>query len=113
MSTAAAYAAFDEAPVPVEETLAESVLAARDASALGLFNNLAPAAESLMPELAQIRTWLESLPGVESVLLSGSGSATFAVCRDFSAACQIAAQARTRGYWSRTTAFSSLRAAVC
>ena len=113
VSTAAAYAAFDEQPTFVAAHDAEAVRAILDAAQISLFNNLAPAAERLMPELAQIRCWLEGLPGVRGALLCGSGSTTFAPCDSFENACQAAAQARAHGYWARTTAFSAIRAAVC
>ena len=115
VSTAAAYTTFDQLPQLAESVAASQAQAqaARTANEIELFNNLAVAAESLMPELADIRSWLESQPGVVGALLSGSGSATFAVCDSFDAACRIVAAARTRGFWARTTAFSSIRATVC
>jgi len=113
VSTAAAYKAFDKQPVCIDEDAAQQARMARAASEIALFNNLAPAAEGLMPELAEIRTWLIGQPDVDGALLSGSGSATFAVCDSFDAACRIVAEARNRGLWARATAFSSIRAAVC
>ena len=113
VSTAAAYKAFDSNPVPIDAAAADRARVATDATEIELYNNLAPAAEGLMPELAQIRTWLAEQPGVTDALLSGSGSATFAVCESFDAACRIASAARARGLWARTTAFSPIRAAVC
>ena len=113
VSTAAAYAAFDAAPIAVDAAAAAHVREIRNAGEIALFNNLAPAAETLMPELGEIRRWLEAQPGVREALLSGSGSATFAICASFDDACRIAAAARARGLWARTTAFSPIRAAVC
>lgn len=111
VSTAAAYRAFDEAPARVDES-ARSTLAASVAGDVALANNLASAAEKLLPELADVREWLQAQPGVETSLLCGSGSTTFAICSDFNAACSVAAAAQSRGWWARTTMFGSLKAAV-
>lgn len=112
VSTARAYAAFDERPVFVTEEERTELAAARTASDVALQNNLAPAAERLLPELAEIRTWLEAQAGVQGAMLSGSGSATFAVCDSFESACAVATVAIKRGWWARTTAFSSACAAM-
>ena len=113
VSTAAAYTTFDNNPVLIDTKAAACARDARDAVEIELFNNLAPAAEALMPELAQIRTWLAEQPGVSGALLCGSGSAIFAVCDSFDAACRIVASARTQNLWTRTTAFSPIGAAIC
>lgn len=109
VSTAEAYRTFDAAPTPIPADTAKRVMEAERADDVALFNNLAPASEQLMPELAEIRKWLADDPGVEDVLLCGSGATTFAVCQDFSAACSVVAEARKRGWWARTTSFGSLR----
>lgn len=134
VSTAQAYEAFDQDPAPVP---AETLAQADDASiaeAVPLFNNLTPAAQRCLPELADIAAWLMSQPGVAAspfdgtqaasdteaqpaadsprVLLSGSGSALFAQCRSTDAALRLAAEAGKRGLWARATTFSSLRAAL-
>ncbi|MBQ3106753.1 MAG: 4-(cytidine 5'-diphospho)-2-C-methyl-D-erythritol kinase [Eggerthellaceae bacterium] len=110
--TAAAYRAFDEAPVVVDAALSETALAAGAAQDVPLVNNLAPAAESILPELAEVRTWALSQQGVESVLLCGSGATTFAVMSDFSQAMRVAAAAQAQGWWARTTMFASVKADV-
>ena len=112
VSTADAYHAFDESPVPIADEIAKNAAMARRADDVELFNNLAPASERLSPELAEVRSWLAAQPGVEGVLLCGSGAATFAVCSDFSAACQAVAGARRCGWWARTTSFGSARAMI-
>lgn len=116
VSTAACYARFDEGSVPVPAQLLAQAEDAKLAADVPLFNNLAPAAESLCPELAQVRTWLQDQLGVpdenERVLLCGSGSCTFAVADDFSQAVRIAAAAQAQGWWSRATSLSSLKAAI-
>ena len=72
----------------------------------------APAAEALLPELPSIREWLAEQAGSESVLLSGSGSATFALVDTFAGASRIATAATAHGWWARPTSLSGLRAAV-
>lgn len=119
VSTAAAYRAFDEAPVSIDPARRSVMRTADCADCVPLTNNLAPAAEAILPELAAIRAWLAECSGVlrapdgrPSVLLCGSGSTTFAICENFDAAYRICAQARSRGLWSRTTNLSAVRAAV-
>jgi len=112
VSTAEAYNQFDAQPLFATEERAARVQTARAADEIELFNNLAGASEALMPELADVRAWLEGLPQVEGALLCGSGAATFAVCRDFEAACAVVGAARERGWWARSTSFGSIRAAV-
>lgn len=109
VSTAAAYRQFDADPACATDAQAEQARTARNAADVQFFNNLAPAAETLLPELADIRSWLTEQPGAQSALLCGSGACTFATCEDFSAAAAISAAARKRGWWSRTTSLSSAR----
>ena len=112
VSTAAAYRTFDEAPALVEALLSEKANAAERAQDVPLVNNLASAAEALMPELAEVRAWAQQQEGVEGVLLCGSGATTFAVVEDFAAAMRVAAAAQARGWWARAAAFAPLRASV-
>ncbi|WP_241159145.1 4-(cytidine 5'-diphospho)-2-C-methyl-D-erythritol kinase [Adlercreutzia sp. ZJ141] len=112
VSTARAYAAFDECPQEINEELLDRVNAACEAANVPLFNNLAPASERLTPLLAEIRAWAAGFPGVTDVLLCGSGATTFAVCDSFEAACALTAAAKRKGWWARTTAFGGARAAV-
>ena len=112
VSTAQAYRTFDEDPLPVPAKTAQAALAARSADEVALFNNLARASEALMPELADVRSWLGGQAGANGALLCGSGATTFAPCEDFAAACRIAADARALGYWARATSFGSLHVAA-
>ena len=112
VSTAEAYRTFDGNPQKVDKDAAAAAEAAQTACDVPLVNNLSPAAESVLPELADVRAWLHRQAGVEASLLCGSGSTTFAVCRDFNVACSVAAAAQSRGWWARTTMFGSLKAAV-
>ena len=112
VSTAAAYQRFDETPCSVSaEVLAHDFAAAR-ADDVAFANNLAPAAEVLLPELADIRAWLADQVGEANVLLSGSGSVTFALVDTFAEASRIATAATAHGWWARPTSLSGLRAAV-
>lgn len=112
VSTAAAYAAFDADPAPVAPELLREVAEAADAAQVPLVNNLEAAAESLAPELAEVRAWALGQPGAQAALLCGSGAATFVVMEDFDAACRAAAEALRRGWWARATTFAGTRAAV-
>ena len=112
VSTAEAYKRFDAAPRPVPEEELARDLAATRADDVALANNLAPAAEALLPELSVIRAWLAEQAGENNVLLSGSGSATFALVDTFAEASRIATAAAARGWWARPTSLSGLRAAV-
>ena len=63
-----------------------------------LFNNLAPAAKSLKPQVAEVEEWLKVQPGVLGVQVSGSGSSSFALCESRDAADAIAATAQAKGW---------------
>lgn len=112
VSTAAAYRAFDECPQAISEEDAARALAAQRAEDVPLLNNLVCASELLLPVLVDVRKWIIERNDIEDALMSGSGSAVFAVCRDFSAACRLVADARARGWWARATAFSAARAGI-
>lgn len=63
-----------------------------------LFNNLAPAAKSLKPQVAEVEKWLKTQPGVLGAQVSGSGSSSFALCESRDAAEAIAAAAQAKGW---------------
>ena len=63
-----------------------------------LFNNLAPAAKSLKPQVAEVEEWLKAQPGVLAAQVSGSGSSSFALCESRDAADAIAAAAQAKGW---------------
>ena len=112
VSTVEAYAAFDAAPVALDDGLGVQLSSAQDAQGVPLFNNLSSASESLHDGLSRVRMFLADQEGVEGVLLCGSGAGTFAVCRDFATAQRVAAAAQAQGWWSRATSFSPLGAAL-
>ena len=63
-----------------------------------LFNNLAPAAKSLKPQVTEVEKWLKAQPGVLGAQVSGSGSSSFALCESQDAANAIAAAAQAKGW---------------
>ena len=63
-----------------------------------LFNNLAPAAKSLKPQVAEVEEWLKAQPGVLGSQVSGSGSSSFALCESQDTANAIAAAAHAKGW---------------
>ena len=63
-----------------------------------LFNNLAPAAKSLKPQVAEVEEWLKVQFGVLGAQVSGSGSSSFALCESQDTANAIAAAAQAKGW---------------
>lgn len=107
--TKEAYDQFDASPVAPESYEQFSALlraAGQDAAdnhliqqvAKLLFNNLAPAAKSLKPQVAEVEEWLKAQPGVLGAQVSGSGSSSFALCESQDAANAIAAAAQAKGW---------------
>ncbi len=107
--TKEAYDQFDASPVAPESYEQLSALlraAGKDTAdnqliqqvAKLLFNNLAPAAKSLKPQVAEVEEWLKAQPGVLGAQVSGSGSSSFALCESQDAAGAIAAAAQAKGW---------------
>ena len=118
--TKEAYDQFDASPVAPESYENLSALlrdAGQDVAGMGpapdnvdaskqfiqqvaslLFNNLAPAAKSLKPQVAEVEKWLKTQPGVLGAQVSGSGSSSFALCESQDAADAIAAAAQAKGW---------------
>ena len=114
--TKQAYDQFDASPIAPESYENLSALlrnagnsgAASDQDTAGeqliqqvasfLFNNLAPAAKSLKPQVAEVEKWLKAQPGVLGAQVSGSGSSSFALCESQDAANAIAAAAQAKGW---------------
>lgn len=112
VSTSAAYRAFDACPQRIAPADRRAALDARHAADVPLRNNLTVASEQLLPVLAEVRAWASGHADVQAALMSGSGSAVFAVCPSFDAAARVAAQAQARGWWARATMFAPVRAAM-
>lgn len=114
--TKEAYDQFDASPVAPEsyEQLSALLRAAGNSGAASnqatadeqliqqvaslLFNNLAPAAKSLKPQVAEVEEWLKAQPGVLGAQVSGSGSSSFALCESQDAANAIAVAAQAKGW---------------
>lgn len=118
--TKEAYDQFDASPIALESYENLSALlrdAGQDVAGMGpapdnvdaskqfiqqvaslLFNNLAPAAKSLKPQVATVEKWLKAQPGVLGAQVSGSGSSSFALCESQDAANAIAAAAQAKGW---------------
>ena len=118
--TKEAYDQFDTSPIALESYENLSALlrdAGQDVAGMGpapdnvdaskqfiqqvaslLFNNLAPAAKSLKPQVAEVEEWLKAQPGVLGAQVSGSGSSSFALCESQDAADAIAAAAQAKGW---------------
>ena len=112
VSTALAYASFDKKPSFFDAETQALVRTASQAEQIHLANNLQEVAWGLVPEIRDLHDYLASFDEVEDLLLCGSGSAIFATCKSYTAAQTVATSATKRGYWARTTTFSSIRAAI-
>ena len=118
--TKEAYDQFDASPVAPESYENLSALlrdAGQDVAGMGpapdnvdaskqfiqqvaslLFNNLAPAAKSLKPQVAEVEEWLKAQLGVLGAHVSGSGSSSFALCESQDVTNAIAAAAQAKGW---------------
>ena len=112
LSTAEVYRTFDAMGEALDERACELARQAKEASDVALYNNLQAPACALLPELSHVISWIEGQPQATEALLSGSGSAVFAVCGTFDQAHALACEAKRQGWWARTTTFSPLSAAV-
>lgn len=101
--TKEAYDQFDASPVePVSFSKLSALLQTekktiQQVSEL-LFNNLAPAAKALKPQVAKVEEWLKAQPGVLGAQVSGSGSSSFALCKSQDVADAIVADAQIKGW---------------
>ena len=98
VSTAEAYKRFDAAPCLYPQRCSPATLLPPVPTTWRSPTTLPAAAEVLLPELSAIRAWLAGQVGEANVLLSGSGSATFALADTFSEASRIATAAAARGW---------------
>ncbi len=108
--TPACYHAFDElGGVAAHVDAMVDALEANDPRAIGaaLANDLEPAACSLKPELRRVLAWIRARKGVLGALLSGSGSACFALTDSKAAAARIASAAEREGHWALATSIVS------
>jgi len=98
VSTAAVYRGVQVPATPERGDGIRQAVAAGDVKEIGarLFNRLQPVAERLAPEVA---AWHARLAATSpaGVLMSGSGSTVFAVCRDRREALRIAREIQAHG----------------
>ncbi|QWT17916.1 4-(cytidine 5'-diphospho)-2-C-methyl-D-erythritol kinase [Collinsella sp. zg1085] len=102
VTSQAAYARFDSFPVEPQDPGA-IIRAMRvgdmDAVLAHISNNLADAAMSHSPEVAQILSWLRAHDGVLAADVCGSGSTSFAICSDDAIAQRIVEEAAKKDAW--------------
>ena len=123
VSTSEAYAAFDSTVTLVESSVSahdsfsnnsdaaqklarilkeEQKPAPAEIAAL-CSNNLEPDATKLLPEITHIKAEARCLPGVLGVLLSGSGSALFAICESPESSIACMRHFAESGHWAVST----------
>lgn len=107
VSTAAAYAAFDDlerAAAPGPRHVADA-LRFGEAMSLGaaLHNNMTGAAITLVPEISEVLAHVAAAPEVHGSALCGSGSCVFALCASDAQAEALVSGARERGWWGIVT----------
>ncbi|MFZ2756386.1 MAG: 4-diphosphocytidyl-2C-methyl-D-erythritol kinase [Atopobiaceae bacterium] len=109
ISAREAYEEFDREPVaPSLDGGRELCRALRehDISGIvaGLSNNLEPVAERIDPQIARIRSWIASRPGVEAAMMTGSGSCVYGICESPSAALDVERAAiQEHGLWAKAS----------
>ena len=117
VSTAEAYRALDADPTePASPDRMLAALRSGDASGVAgaLYNNLEPAALSIVPQVGEVKSWLAAQPGVEACMVTGSGSCVFAICDTPSAADAVASAAHyAKDWWSCSTTSVGKSAQVC
>lgn len=101
--TKEAYDQFDVSPVESVSFSKLSALLQTEKKTIQqvaelLFNNLAPAAKALKPQVAEVEQWLKAQPGVLGAQVSGSGSSSFALCNSQDVADAVAAAAQIKGW---------------
>lgn len=80
-STPQVYRAFDDAPLPLDQTRVAALLKGPTIDPASLFNDLAGPARRVQPRLAQLRAALAPLVNAP-LHLSGSGSTMFIITHD-------------------------------
>ena len=101
VSTKACYEKFD--------------VISENASAKGEFNiknDLEKPACSLCPEIEDVLDFLKNECDAENVLMSGSGSACYAICSTFEEARHVATLATKNNWWSRACSCVDIKASI-
>ena len=104
VSAGAAYRRFDAYPqaVPDIQPILDALRAGNtDEICQRTSNNLGPASCGLKPAITTVLSWLSAQDGVRCSLVSGSGSASFAITKTAEQAAAIARNASDlHGWWS-------------
>lgn len=108
ISTKEAYRCFDEDPEYPSAAFLQDIVKLECAADVSPWNNLAPVALKLEPELAAVFALIDSSDEAISALLCGSGSAVAAFCENYESACALSVAAHKAGFYSRVTSFASL-----
>ena len=106
VSTTEAYNTFDAEPTQPRDygelcALLRSGVTEETYSQVAdlLYNNLATAAKTLCPEVAEIEKWLCAQAGVLGAMVSGSGSCSFAICSSHDEAARVMQEAQNLHGW--------------
>ena len=101
VDTKSCYEAFDKHPKTMHPK-----------GSLGLVNDLQESACKINPEIIDVLDLLKEHCEEDDILMSGSGSACFAICDTFSHAQAIATVASKRNWWSRACSFVDVKACL-
>lgn len=104
--TPEAYKCFDENPIackPMESMLQALRSGSSEDALANTFNNLAPIAEQIAPEITKVLTWLRAQEGTKAVGVCGSGACCYAICNSKETADKLAEEARQQTWWSQAT----------
>ena len=118
ISTAKAYAAIDKlrqeggSAYLADDTRLQHLAHVKDVVDLEMFNSFSAVATQLNQDVAKVHSWMLEQDGIDSFMLCGSGSASFAICKSYDCASSLVAKAKIMGWWARATNLSSIRAAV-
>lgn len=101
-STKETYDEFDrKAAQPRSYASMVSALGQKDPQVIAnnLYNNLAPAAVRLNPEIGEVTDWLLAQEGVLGAQVTGSGACSFAICKTAQDAAKIVEEAQQMRGW--------------
>lgn len=102
VTAAEAYRLFDVSPQelpPLEPMRAALRAGDEDAVLANIANNLAPAACEVAPAISEVLAWMREQPGVRVAEVSGSGSASFAICESGAHVRALVEAASARSDW--------------
>ena len=112
VSTAKAYAVFDENPTYPTQDYLDTLAQHASGAEVELWNNLTDAACQVTPEVKEVMDWARTMPQSKEVLLCGSGSAVCILCDSYQDAYNCSLDVFKRGWWNRITSFSPVGVAI-